>query len=174
MIVWLSDEGLGKPVREGDVVFVESEGAYAAVRVVGSGFEITDDDVSDRSKAGSLRVAPPGSAIVPEDVYAPVILEVMAKSAIGDFKAFKRRVKACEVKMKGSILSYRSVYGDRLTLDTRYEKTPTINGEPVDYAPPFVHKSPFVNAAYNSGVVTISKGPVKKVLDFTSAGGESR
>ena len=43
----------------------------------------------------------------------------------------------------------------------------SINGKPVDYAPKKVFESPFLNAEWNSGVVTISKGMRKKILDFT-------
>jgi len=53
-----------------------------------------------------------------------------------------------------------------LTLETSYKKKPTINGAPVDYAPKKVFDSPFLNAEYNTGVVTIGKGQRKKVLDF--------
>ena len=44
---------------------------------------------------------------------------------------------------------------------------PTINGKPVDYTPPKVLESPFLNADFDDGVVTIRKGSKKKVLDFT-------
>ena len=54
-----------------------------------------------------------------------------------------------------------------LTFDTSFEKAPTINGKPVDCAPKKVFESPFLNADDNSGIVTISKGDRKKVLDFT-------
>lgn len=54
----------------------------------------------------------------------------------------------------------------RLTLDTSYMRTPTINGKPVNYAPEKVYDSPFLNADYNSGIVTISKANRVVELDF--------
>jgi hypothetical protein len=39
MIVWMSKEGLSAPVEENGMVFVEAEGAYAAIRVATGGFK---------------------------------------------------------------------------------------------------------------------------------------
>lgn len=101
------------------------------------------------------------------DEFAPVVLEVMAKSDVTSFDAFKAKVRACEVSLDGPVLTYRTIYGDRLTFDTSTKAIPSINGEPVDYAPKEVFKSPFLNADWNSGIVTMTKGKRKKVLDFT-------
>jgi hypothetical protein len=168
MIVWIAKEGIGKPVRDGDWVFVETGEAYAAIRVVGSDFEISDGEVSNPNLAGPPRSAPPGYSVVPDDSFAPVILEVIAKTAVADFDEFKRRAKGCDLKMDGSVVSYSTLYGDTLTLDTRYKKTPTINGKPVDYTPADVHESPFLNSEYNSGEVTITKGDRNLTLDFNA------
>ncbi len=159
MIVYISQEGLGEPVEEEGVVFVEAQGAYAAIRVAGG-------DYTWLPEADSVKDAPAHKVLVPKDMYAPVILEVMSKNDIASFDAFKAKVKQCAIKMEGSVLSYASVYGDVLTLDTSYKQTPTINGTPVDYAPKKAFDSPFLNSEYDSGVVMISKGERKVVLDF--------
>lgn len=166
MIVWISEEGIGEPVRDGDWVFVETDGAYASIRMVDSDFKISDGKVSNPSLTGPPPSAPPGRSVVPDDDFAPVILDVMAKSAVKDFNEFKQRVKACKLKKDGSVVSYRTLYGNTLTLDTSYKQTPTINGTPVDYEPPNVHESPFLNSRYDSGIVTISKGDQRLTLDF--------
>lgn len=167
MIVWMPLEGMGEPLRDGNLVFVETEGAYAAIRVVGSDFKFTEQKVSNPSMEGTTREAPPGRVILPKDDFAPVILEVMAKRDVGDFDAFKAKVKANQPEMKGALLVYKTVYGDQLTFDTSQKQTPTINGKPVDYAPQKVLQSPFLKADYDRGVVTIQKGASKKILDFT-------
>ncbi len=100
--------------------------------------------------------------------YAPVILEVMAKSDVSSFDAFKTMVKACRISMNGPVLEYRTIYGEQLTFDTSTREVPTINGHPVNYAPKKVFESPFLNANWNSGIVTITKGNRKKVLNFES------
>jgi hypothetical protein len=159
-------EGMGKPVRDGDVVFVETDGAYVAIRVVGNKFKLTEKEVSNPSIEGPTRVAPPGRVIQPEGDFAPVILEVMAKKDVAGFDAFKAKVKANQPEMKGSLLVYRTIYGDSLTFDTGQKRIPLINGKPVDYTPRMVLESPFLNADYDSAVVTIQKGEQRKVLDF--------
>ena len=98
--------------------------------------------------------------------YAPVILEVMAKSDVKSFDVFKAMVKACRIRISGPTLEYKTIYGEQLTFDTSAREVPTINGRPVNYAPKKVFESPFLNADWNSGIVTITKGDRKKVLDF--------
>ncbi len=166
MIVWISEEGMGEPVRDGEWVFVEAAGAYAAIRVVKSDFKITNDLISNPSIEGPERVAPAGHVVVPENDLAPVILEVVAKTDVPSLDAFKAKAKACKMSFEGPVLRYTTVYGDELRLDTSYKQTPTINGKAVDYAPKKVFESPFLNSDYDSGLVRISKGGREKVLDF--------
>jgi len=166
MMVWMSEKGLSKPVREGDIVFVEAPGAYAAIRIAKGGFKITDEVFTGTKEEGNKFSSPPANIVVPDDEYAPVILEVMAKSDVKSFDDFKAKVKAMKPKIDGKTLQYKTIYGDELTLDTSYKKKPTINGKPVNYAPKKVFDSPFFDAEYDSGVVTISKGLRRKVLDF--------
>jgi hypothetical protein len=161
MIVWISKEGLTVPAEEDGVIFVEAEGAYAAVRVVRGGFTWME------GRFETDRFVPENTTMILNEEYAPVVLEVMAKSDVESFDAFKARVRACEVKLDGSVLTYNTIYGDRLTFDTSTKRVPSINGDPVDYTPREVFKSPFLNADWNSGIVTISKGKQKMVLDFT-------
>ena len=159
MIVSMSKKGLSVPVEESGVVFVDSEGAYAAVRVVKGGFKWMKGEFESRR-------IPDHKTMILNDEYAPVILEVMAKSDVKNFDAFKAKVVSTNPIMKGSMLKYKTIYGDLLCLDTSYKTTPSINGKPVNYAPKKAFESPFLNADYNSGIVTISKGKRKKVLDF--------
>ena len=144
MIVWLS----GPSEEQEGIVFMEAPEAFAAVRIVG-GFDWE------------------GRIMIARDDFAPVILEVMAKGEVANFAAFKSRVLACKPRMDASWLHYRSVYGDSMSFDTSAESAPTVNGVPVNYSPRKAFESPFLNADWNSGVVTISKGDRHKVLDFT-------
>jgi hypothetical protein len=166
MLVWMSLEGLGTPEEEDGVVFVEAGRAYVAIRVPEGGYTWKDGSFTAKAITGN-RPTRPGRTLVPNQEYAPVILEVMAKEDIGSFSAFKARVNSAQPKMKGSELAHTTIYGDRLTFDTSFKNAPTINGKPVDYEPEKVFESPFLNADYNRGIVTISKGPRKKILDFT-------
>lgn len=167
MMVWMSVNGLSKPIVEEDgLIFVEAPGAYASVRVSIGDFELEERVFEGKKEEGNVYRTPPAYVLTPANEYAPVILEVMAKSDVTGLDAFKDKVRACKVGFDGPILKYTTIYGDALTLDTSYKEVPTINGEMVDYAPQKVFDSPFLNADYNSGVVTISKGKRKKVLEF--------
>ena len=166
MVVWMSIEGLSAPMEEEDLIFVEAEGAYAAIRVPSGGYRWNDETLTVKAITGE-RVTRPGRTMVLNDEFAPLVLEVMAKSDVDSFEVFKDRVRSAKLVMNGPLLEYTTVYGDRLTFDTSFRKAPAINGEPVNYAPRKVFESPFLNADYNRGVVTISKGERKKVLDFT-------
>ena len=90
----------------------------------------------------------------------------MSKNDLKGFEAFKSKVSSCELSWDGSVLKYKTVYGDLLTIDTSYMQVPTINGNSINFAPSKVFESPFLNADWNSGIVTISKGKRKKILDF--------
>ena len=156
MIVWISRQGLGDPVEADGLVFVEARGAYAAIRVVKGGFKW----VRDKS--------PKGSRMVLEQEYAPVIIEVMAKTDVKSFDEFKAKAKACVMRMNGPVLKYKTIYGDQLTFHTDYKQAPSINGEAVDYSPSKAFESPFLNSDWNSGVVRIRKGNRQKVLNFNA------
>jgi hypothetical protein len=168
-LVWLSKQGLSEPVEEDGVIFAEAQGAYAAVRVTRGGYTFSDQARYARKWRGFL---PPeeGWLVVAKDDYAPVIVEIMAKTDIESFDAFKAKVKACKIGFDGPVLEYNTIYGDVLTLDTSCENLPTINGQPIDFKPKKVFDSPFLSADYDSGVVTIQKGERKRVLDFNQLG----
>lgn len=165
MIVWFAQEGLSEPVEKDGVVFVESKGAYAAVRVVKSKFEWRIGTHTSKAVTGDRKTRP-GRTLVPKDPFAPVIVEVMAKSDVKSFAVFQQKVLGLKPKLDGPLLHYRTVYGDVLAMDTGFREVPTINGAPVAYNGDKAFESPFLDGDYNSGVVTIRKGERKKVLDF--------
>jgi len=168
MIVWMSNDGLSEPVEEDGIIFVEAENAYAAVKVVQGGFQWRQTPFIAMTGEKYSRSSPEGKTMILNEEYAPVILEVMAKSDVNSFDAFKAMVKACRMRMNGPVLEYKTIYGEQLTFDTSTREVPTINGRSVNYAPRKVFESPFLNADWNSGIVTITKGNRKRVLDFES------
>jgi hypothetical protein len=174
MIVWMSNDGLSVPVEEEGIVFVEAENAYAAIKVVKGGFQWRQTPFIAIDGQKNRRSTREGKTMILNEEYAPVILEVMAKSDVSSFAAFKARVKACPIRMKGPVLEYKTIYGEQLTFDTSAKEVPTINGHPVNYAPKKVFESPFLNANWNSGIVTITKGDRKKVLNFESGNSAQR
>ena len=168
MIVWMSNDGLSEPVEEDGIIFVKAENAYAAIKVVQGGFQWRQTPFIAMTGEKYSRSSPEGKTMILNEEYAPVILEVMAKSDVSSFDAFKVKVKACRMSKNGPVLEYSTIYGKQLTFDTSTREVPTINGRLVNYAPRKVFESPFLNADWNSGVVTITKGDRKKVLNFES------
>jgi hypothetical protein len=168
MIVWMSNDGLSVPVEEDGIIFVEAENAYAGIKVVQGGFKWRQTPFIANTGENHRRSTPEGKAMILNEEYAPVILEVMTKSDVSSFDAFKAMVKACRISMNGPVLEYKTIYGEQLTFDTSTREVPTINGHPVNYSPRKVFESPFLNADWNSGIVTIAKGNRKKVLNFES------
>lgn len=165
MIVWLSREGLSEPVEKDGVIFVKSDDAYAAIRVAIGGYTWGDPTFTSQTQTGDRRVRI-GRVVVPEDEFAPVIVEVMSKKDAQSFSRFVRLVLANEPRMHQGVISYKTVYGDELTFDSNQAATPTINSRPVNYAPSQVYSSPFLSSDYNSGLVTIRKGARELILDF--------
>lgn len=166
MRVWTSKKGMSEPLDEDGVVFFEAPGAYAAIRASRGGYTIDSKRYVYKKETGEEVSTPPGHIITPDDEYAPVIVEVMEKSQVKDFADFRAQVKACRPTFEDNVLTYKSIYGDTLTFDADQKAVPSINGQAVDYAPKKVFDSPFLNSEYNSGVVTITKGDRKLVLDF--------
>lgn len=166
MMVFISERGLPDPVVKGDTIFIDAETAYAAIRVPVGGWKWREGGLDYTAETGGLRKGPAGKVIQLKEEYAPVIVEVMNKSTAGSFEAFQKKVMEKKPEMKGKLLSYQTIYGETLTLDTSHKNVPTINGKPVNYEPKMVYDSPFLQSVYNSGVVTIQKGSRKRVLDF--------
>jgi hypothetical protein len=156
MQVWFSSESLTEPLEEHGWIFVEAQGAYAAVRPI----------------IGGYHWAPPpskkykGVFLVCENEWTPVILEVARKVDYPDYAAFRKVVKECPLSVKQDVLHYRAPGGDTFTFYMNQDKCPEINGSPVNYAPERVFDGPFVQSKWLSGLVTVQKGTRKRILDF--------
>ncbi|MFK7850552.1 MAG: hypothetical protein AB8D78_06195 [Akkermansiaceae bacterium] len=163
IMVWMSKKGLSDPVEEDGIVFVEAPGAYASFRAAWGDYSFEKKQFGTQPK-----LTPPGFVLIPANPLTPVILEVMAKADVENFEEFKKRVKAATVSRSGAVLTYQSIYGDLLTLDTSYSGNPTINGQAIDYQPERVFNSPFIISDYKSGVMRIRKGREEIVHDFNT------
>jgi hypothetical protein len=151
MRVWFSHAGLSQRSESGGWVFTAAPNAYAAVRMVEGGSHWQADDAGDW--------------LVSDAESSPVILEVVQKSEVRDFDAFKDKILSHPVRFKDATLEYKSLSGDQFTFHADYQP-PLINGKPVDYAPKASLRSPFIGADWNSGVVTLKKDARQLRLDF--------
>lgn len=156
MQVWFAGDGLSQPVEEDKWVFAEALDAYAAVRIIHGAVYWTD------SKLPTAR----GKFLYCEDEYTPVILEVARSSDYESFDAFRDSVKMRPLIFNNNVLQYTGIYGDRFTFYTDYAHVPEINGVSVNYTPARAFDSPFLEADWGGGIVTIQKYGRKLVLDF--------
>jgi hypothetical protein len=157
MRVWFSAAGLVNRTEEAGWVFVEAPEAYAGVRVVIGDAEW--EPSGDRFKGDWLRCG---------DEWSPVILEVACKEDFADYAAFREAVIALPLSVEDNVLTYQGLGGDEFKFFIDQNSPPEVNGKPVDYEPPVAFESPFVHAAWDSGVVTITKDDRTLVLDFNS------
>jgi hypothetical protein len=155
--IWFASEGLSEPAEEKNWVFSESEGAYAAVRVVDGGHHWEKENSRTRTM---------GKWLYCDNEYSPVILEVDQKSNYKSFDEFRARIVGNAFSFSKNILRYTGIYGDSFTFFADYSKVPQIDGVAVDYAPSKVYDSPFLKSDWNSGVVNIQKGTRSLILNF--------
>jgi len=75
----------------------------------------------------------------------------------GDFAEFKAAVQTCPMTLNADgTLHYTGLYGDAFTF-VGDDRLPEINREPIDLAPPLTFRSPFMNEAWATGLITIRK-----------------
>ncbi len=153
--VWFSGPGLRDSVARGDWVFVEAEGAYAAVRPARGGHGWKDPESG-----------PPGVWMTLDDGRSPVIIEVARKTDFENFEAFQEQVGQRAPQWRQDVLVFTGLNGDTFTFYADRSALPEINGEPIDLAPEQAFDSPFVRSDWNSGIVTIRKGDRERRLDF--------
>ncbi len=155
--VWFSEPGLGHPLEEDGWVFVEAEGAYAAVRPVSGGYSW--DATGEGEKGQWLHLG---------DDLAPVVLEVALKRDHADFLSFRKAVRVCPLRFENAVLTFSGLSGDRLTFYADFSQSPAINGKSVDFGPTKVFDSPFLQSEWDSGVVKIGSDGKRRTLDFNA------
>lgn len=156
MRVWFSGAGLSIPYTVDRCIFVESAGAYAAVRPMRGDF------------SWEMKKRPPGQWLVLKDDTSPVIIDVVRKTDYANFEAFQAAIRACPMNVTNDVLHYKGVYGDGFTLYLDQSQAPEINGRVVNYAPKKALDSPFLQADWNRGMVSIQKDAHQLILNFNS------
>jgi hypothetical protein len=151
--------------EEGAWVFAEAADAYCAVKVAQGNAILRSPTKEDyRGGKGDLNA---GTYLDLENSLSPIVFEISPKEAYVSYAAFKEEIKSNTLTEEGSVLTYSSkAYENTLTLYSDYSQLPKINSKTVNLNPDFVYQSPFINGDFGQGVVTISKGGKKLVLNF--------
>lgn len=162
--IWF-DASLKHVERDG-WVFVDAPHAFAAVRVVsGPAVWEADSEEQHQRRKGATDL---GVWLKCQDVFTPVVIEVARKSDAVSFTEFQRAILANPLTWEASRIDYTSqVNRTKLTLFADYSHPPQVDGKAVNYVPPCVYDSPFINSSFSTGVIIIQKGTQKLVLDFT-------
>ncbi len=138
--------------QEGPWLFVRAGQVFAALRMLG-GHEPTTD-----GPWRGLEIRSPGRR-------NGAVCEVGTGDAFGSFDAFRRAVADARVIFDAGAmaLTYHSVQAGALTLDTQGRRE--IDGQAADlnYA---TYDCPFIQSAWNSGVVCLAHGIERMTLDF--------
>lgn len=140
--VWFSGYGLTVPTESGGWIFAQAEGAYAAVKVVGS--------------AHTWGSNANGSWINITKRYSPVIIEAAPTNEYSSFEAFKLAVQvlATDTSTPGQ-LHYTGLNGDEFVFYTDQSARNEINGKPIDLAPAATYRSPFVQSSEDGDEITL-------------------
>ena len=95
---------------------------------------------------------------------SPIIFEAARASQFVSFDAFKADVANNPRSYANGILTYTSLNGTNFVFGTTATK---VNGAPVVYAPPELFASPYMTSTWGSGRITITKGPMSAIYDFS-------
>jgi hypothetical protein len=153
--IWISGAGLSEPVEDSGWVFVQSVGAYAAIRVVDGGYVWE----------GTAK-SPAGKWLRCRDNLSPIVIDVGRKSDFADLEDFVERIHANLLTYANNELNYTGLDGNALTLYADFSRIPRIDGLPVDYAPRRVYDSPHIQSDWDSGFVDLTYAGQSCRLDF--------
>ena len=153
MRLWISKVGLMNRTFKDNWIFLESNGAYVAMKCVGTSYQLQEEER--------------GTWLVGKDMYAPVILEVAKKEDYVSYEDFQNKIIGLKCIIGNKKLDYSSLSGAKLTLPLDYKGLPSIDDKPIETTPSMGMESPFVQSQFNSGIVKIKNGNNEMILDFT-------
>jgi len=106
------------------------------------------------------------------DKFAPAIIHIEKADEFKDSEEFfKYLCEKCTLKVNNTVVPgfYTLDYyfnNTSLYFNAANNEPPRINGNRINYEYPYTFESPFICGEYGSGVITVSKGSRKVVLDF--------
>ena len=181
--------GLGRIMEELGWVFVEEGNAYLAVRVASGVYQVSVDANSHNKEWVTYEGAEPVEEPLdpraytwnPErtilrlkDRHSPIIFEAGRRADYPTLADFQRHILGNPLKLIKTTVPgwYRVTYvssGHTYYFNAANNETPTVDGRPIDFAPARTFDSPWLQADYRTGVVTINDGRQRLTLDFMKA-----
>ncbi|QTN32035.1 hypothetical protein HZ994_06725 [Akkermansiaceae bacterium] len=152
-------------IDEDGWIFASTGKAFAAVKFLDGGHRW------DKAR----RVASPADFTGLNDT-GRILLHAGDVTTHGSFDRFRESLRACELVVSADKVDYRFGEAKQRLEMFRYDvkardsfSLPRINGSPIDLHPKAVYESPFLKGASNSDRIAVTVGPVRQVLDFSSA-----
>jgi hypothetical protein len=107
-----------------------------------------------------------------DDPWSPVIFEAGRLDDFGSMNAFKQYILSNKVTLLKTVVPgfYRLRYeygkdkATRIDFNAANLQIPRINGIPIDYDPPYLFKSPYLNSEYQTGKIRIQNN--SEALDY--------
>ncbi|HPD29812.1 MAG TPA: DUF1080 domain-containing protein [Phycisphaerae bacterium] len=146
-------------------IFARAGGTFLAYRVIGAAWKWAGAD--DPSVFGDF--------VKFENPQAPFVLEVAGTSDYkGDFSRFRADVLDNTIKQEENTVSYESCSqgnagpsAERFTLTLRYGQLPLLDGQPLDLEGYGTFESPYLNSAWDSGIVNLRYGSERLMVNVT-------
>jgi hypothetical protein len=145
-------------------IFATSGKAFAAVRFLDGGHRWDDK----RTLASPAGFSGPGDT-------GRILLHAGDITTHGSFDRFRESVRASPPVVTADKVDYRFEEGKQRVEMSLYDvkspeafSLPRINGAPINLHPAAVYQSPFLNGVSNSDRITVTVGPVRQLLDFSS------
>lgn len=150
-------------VEEHDWIFSGNGKAFVGVKFLDGGH------AWDETKT----LANPANFVGNDDTTR-ILIHAGDISSHGTFETFKANVLASRLSVTPEKADYEFEGGDRIEMNRYDAKAPAnfvlprINGKPVNLRPEAVYESPFLNAKSGSDKITVTVGPMTRVLDFSN------
>ena len=152
---------LDRVEEEDEWIFAKAGDAFAAVKVVGGYQWVTPWKHRDSLRPKSfVRLLNPDSPII--------TIADDAADYNGDFKAFKKALKAQPITWADGVLKFATITHQGPLAPGK------VNGKPVELRPPRVNDSPFIRSDWDSGIIYVRKGKETLKLDFSDPGNPIR
>ena len=151
--------------------FTRSGDAYAAIRVAGGGFKVTEKSSTQVTLSTRITtkdiVEKSGHFLELNDLWAPVVIQMGRASDYTSFEAFKTSVKDRTFEYKDGKLTYESEAKDKYEYWAKGAQLPKINGITVNLNPAKTYDSPYLSMEHGSNKAVIKySGYDDVVLEF--------
>ena len=110
-----------------------------------------------------------GRILVSEHLQNGTIVQAASASEFASFDAFKAAINALPLAIElepTPTVRFTTLRGKQVVFT--YGATPVVDGHPLDYGAWKLFESPYLNAERGSGVITLTHGAFRRVLDFNA------